>query len=157
MIVRNKEGLIKALNAKQSFTYGGHTSAGFNGLTYRIRDYDTTILIMGLDGGIEFFNNKTYSNTTTRLQNLLKEIFNINAPERRAYLFNTEPKKAYSIDATLAGKAFFNTDGSLAFFAETIKGENVSFISPNVLPPLISLKVANTWLDIETKLLTKED
>ena len=157
MIVRNKEGLIKALYAKQSFTYGGHVSADISKNVYIIRDYDTTILIVSLEGVVEFFNNRFYSVTTSRLQKLLKEIFNINAPERRAYLFDTEPKKAFCINAGLAGKVFFNPDGSPAFFVEWIKGENMRFISPTLLTQVISLKLADTWCDIETKLLRGED
>lgn len=157
MTVRNKEGLIKALYAKQSFTYDGHVSAGISKNVYLIRDYDTTILIISLDGVVEFFNNKFYSVTTSRLQNLLKEIFSINAPERKAYLFNTEPKRAFCLADGIAGKAFFNNDGSLAFFMEWINGENMRFISPSFLAPLITLKIADTWCDIETRLLRGED
>lgn len=57
MIVRNREGLIKALYAKQSFTYGGHTEAISIRGVYHIKDYGTTMLIIGADGGIAFFNN----------------------------------------------------------------------------------------------------
>lgn len=157
MIVRNKEGLIKALWGYKEFTYGGHIEARLYGETYVITDYSVTILVIKRDRSVLYFDNKFYSVTTSRLQNLLKEIFNINAPERKNYIFNTEPKKAYSVDTGLAGKAFFNNDGSLAFFVKWIKGENMSFISPAFLPPVISLKIADTWLDIETKLLMKED
>ena len=158
MTIRNREGLSEALYAKQSFVYGGHIRAGISKNIYLIRDYDTTILIMRLDGGIEFFfNNKFYSNTTSRLQNLLKEVFNINAPERRTYLFDTKPKNAYFEHTMLAGKAFFKNDGSLSFFASMLKGGNMNFISPNVLPPFITLSVADTWIDIETKLLLKQE
>jgi hypothetical protein len=157
MIVRNKEGLIKALYAKQSFTYGGHVSADISKNVYIIRDYDTIILIVSLGGVIEFFNNRFYSVTTSRLQKLLKEIFNINAPERKAYLFNTEPKRAFCLADGIAGKAFFNNDGSLAFFVEWINGENMHFISPTLLTQVISLKLADTWCGIEAKLLRGED
>lgn len=157
MIVRNKEGLIEALCEYKEFTYGGHVEASIIKNVYRIVDYDTTILIMGLDGVVEFFNNKFYSNTTSKLQNILKEVFNINAPERKTYLFNTEPKRAFCLADGIAGKAFFNNDGSLAFFMEWINGENMHFINPSFLAPLITLKIADTWCDIETKLLRGED
>lgn len=155
--IRNKEGLIKALCEYKEFTYGGHIEASIIKNVYRIVDYDTTILIMGLDGVVEFFNNKFYSNTTSRLQNILKEVFNINAPERKTYLFDTKPKKAFCTDAGLAGKVFFNNDGKLTFFVNMIKGENIEFISPNFLMPIISLKLADTWCDIETRLLLKQE
>lgn len=156
MTVRNREGLIKALYAKQSFTYGGHIEAISIRGVYHIKDYGTTMLIIGADGGIAFFNNKFYSNTTSKLQNLLKEVFNIVAPERKAYLFDTEPKKIYCIDVMITGKAFFNKNGNLVFFTDRARGK-ACFLSPKELPPLISLRVDTVWCDIETKLLRGED
>ena len=154
MTIRNREGLIKALYAKQSFAYGKHTIAGVIGDTYRIRDYNTTILILGSDGGIEYFNNTFYSKTTSKLQNLLKEIFNIVAPERRAYLFNTNPKRAYINEGY--GDITFDKEGYI-LFATLKKGGAITFISPSVLNPFISLKIGGEWFDTETNLLTKQE
>ena len=109
--------------------------------------------------GIIYFNNKFYSNTTSKLQNLLKEMFNINAPERKAYLFDTEPKEMYYTDAIecYRGSAFFNSNGSLSFFCKKRKGDFVEFIKCNKLPQEISLKLGNVYYGLETKLLRGED
>lgn len=83
-------------------------------------------------------------------------MFNIVAPERKAYLFDTKPKKIYCIDVMITGKAFFNKNGNLVFFTDRARGK-ACFLSPKELPPLISLRVDTVWCDIETKLLRGED
>ena len=119
MVVSNKEGLIKALWGYKEFTYGGHVKAWEWAKTFTVQDYNTVLLVK-YNGALIYFNNKFYSKTTSRLQNLLKEVFNIVAPERKAYLFDTEPKEMYYTDATecYRGSAFFNSNGSLSFFAK---------------------------------------
>ena len=157
--IRNKEGLIKALCEYKEFTYGGHVKAWEWDKTFTIQDYKTVLLVK-YNGALLYFNNKFYSNTTSRLQNLLKKVFNIVAPERKAYLFDTEPKEMYYTDAIecYRGSAFFNSNGSLSFFAKKKReGDFVEFIKCNKLPQEISLKLGNVYYGLETKLLRGED
>lgn len=159
MIVRNREGLIKALCEYKEFTYGGHVEAWEWDKTFTIQDYKTVLLVK-YNGALLYFNNKFYSKTTSRLQNLLKEVFNIVAPERKAYLFDTEPKEMYYTDATecYRGSAFFNSNGSLSFFAKKKReGDFVEFIKCNKLPQEISLKLGSVYYGLETRLLRGED
>lgn len=156
MIVRNKEGLIEALLRYTEFTYGGHVEARLYGETYVITDYSATILVIKRDGSKLYFDNSFYSNTTSKLQNLLKEVFNLVAPERKAYLFDTTTKKAYL--GGIYGEVSFNKDGLLLFGSiGQIGSNNVRFYSPKSLSPLISLSLGGVWCDIETKLLRGED
>ena len=148
--IRNKEGLIKALCEYKEFTYGGHVKAWEWDKTFTIQDYKTVLLVK-YNGALLYFNNKFYSNTTSRLQNLLKKVFNIVAPER---------KEMYYTDATecYRGSAFFNSNGSLSFFAKKKReGDFVEFIKCNKLPQEISLKLGNVYYGLETKLLRGED
>lgn len=158
MVIRNKEGLIKALCEYKEFTYGGHAKAWEWAKTFTIQDYNTVLLVK-YNGALIYFNNKYYSRTTSRLQNLLKEVFNIVAPEHKAYLFDTEPKEMYYTDAMecYRGSAFFNSNGSLSFFAKKRKGDFVEFIKCNKLPQKISLMLGAVYYDLETKLLIGED
>ena len=156
MIVRNKEGLIEALYEYKEFTYGGHVKARLYGETYVITDYLTTILVIKRDGSKLYFDNSFYSNTTSKLQNILKEVFNLVAPERKAYLFDTTTKKAYL--GGIYGEVSFNKDGLLLFGSiEQIGSKGLRFYSPKSLSPLISLSLGGVWCDIETKLLRGED
>ena len=159
MVIRNKEGLIKALCEYKEFTYGGHVKAWEWAKTFTIQDYNTVLLVK-YNGALIYFNNKYYSQTTSRLQNLLKEVFNIVAPERKAYLFDTEPKEMYYTDATecYRGSVFFNSNGSLSFFAKKKReGDFVEFIKCNKLPQEISLKLGSVYYGLETRLLRGED
>lgn len=171
MAVKNKEGLIKALNQRSEFTYGGHIKGCIHKDGYYVFDYDTLILVetqrkfiarfgngsygTTIRRTIEFFNNKFYSNTTSKLQNILKEIFNISAPERKAYLFNTEPKEAYAGDLGYVNLSFTN-EGLISLVSKkTEKG--FQFFNINRLSPLVALNIKGVWCDIETKLLLKQE
>lgn len=156
MIVRNKEGLIRALSEYKDFTYGGHVEATLIGDTYAIKDYGETILVIKRDRSILYFDNSFYSVTTSRVQNLLKEVFNIVAPERKAYLFDTEPKKAYL--EGIYGEVSFSKEGLILFASIGQIGSNgMRFYSPKNLLPFLSLSLGGVWCSIETKLLREED
>lgn len=156
MIVRNKEGLIKALWGYKEFTYGGHVEARLYGETYVITDYSVTILVIKRDRSVLYFDNSFYSKTTSKLQNLLKEVFNFIALRRKAYLFDTTTKKAY-LGGTY-GEVTFNKDGLILFASIWQIGSKGSrFYSPKSLSPLMSLSFGGVWCDIETKLLIRED
>lgn len=132
MIVRNKEGLIKALWGYKEFTYGGHVEARLYGETYVITDYNVTILVIKRDRSVLYFDNSFYSNTTSKTQNLLKEVFNFVAPERKAYLFDTTTKKAYL--GGIYGEVSFNKDGLILFASiGQIGSKGVRFYSPKAL------------------------
>ena len=156
MIVRNKEGLIRALWGYREFTYGGHVKARLCGETYVITDYNVTILVIKRDRGVLYFDNSFYSITTSRLQNLLKEVFNFVAPERRAYLFDTAAKEAYL--GGFYGKVSFNKGGLILFASfKQLGNKGIRFYSPKILSPLISLSLGGVWCNIETKLLRGEN
>lgn len=156
MIVRNKEGLIKALWGYKEFIYGGHVEARLYGETYVITDYNVTILVIKKDRSVLYFDNSFYSKTTSKLQNLLKEVFNFVAPERKAYLFDTTTKKAYL--GGIYGEVTFNKDGLILFASiKQIGNKGSRFYSPKSLSPLISLSFGGVWCDIETKLLRGEE
>lgn len=156
MIVRNKEGLIKALWGYKEFTYGGHVEARLYEETYVITDYSVTILVIKRDRSVLYFDNSFYSKTTSKLQNLLKEVFNFIALRRKAYLFDTTTKKAY-LGGTY-GEVTFNKDGLILFASiGQIGSKGSRFYSPKSLSPLMSLSFGGVWCDIETKLLIRED
>lgn len=154
--IRNKEGLIKALREYKEFTYGGHVEARLYGETYVITDYLVTILVIKRDRSVLYFDNSFYSVTTSRLQKLLKEVFNFVAPERKAYLFDTTTKKAYL--GGIYGEVSFNKDGLILFASiGQIGSKGLRFYRPKSLSPLISLSLGGVWCGIETKLLRGED
>lgn len=155
MIVRNKEGLIKALRGYEEFTYGGHIEARLYGETHIIKDYGKTILVIKKGRDILYFDNNFYSVTTARLQNILKGIFNINTPKRKAYLFDTKPKSTY---AGLLGyiNLSFTNDGLISLATKKTE-RGYEFYKIDSIPPLISLDIGGIYHCIETKLLTKED
>jgi hypothetical protein len=154
--IRNKEGLIEALWGYKEFTYGGHVEARLYGETYVITDYNVTILVIKRDRSVLYFDNSFYSNTTSKLQNLLKEVFNFVAPERKAYLFDTTTKKAY-LGGTY-GEVSFNKDGLILFASiGQIGSKGVRFYSPKSLESIISISFGGVWCGIETKLLRGED
>lgn len=156
MIARNKEGLIEALWGYKEFTYGGHVEARLYGETYVITDYNVTILVIKRDRSVLYFDNSFYSNTTSKLQNLLKEVFNFVAPERKAYLFDTTTKKAYL--GGIYGEVSFNKDGLLLFGSiGQIGSKGVRFYSPKSLESIVSISFGGVWCDIETKLLLKQE
>ena len=156
MIVRNKEGLIEALWGYKEFTYGGHVEARLYGETYVITVYNVTILVIKRDRSVLYFDNSFYSNTTSKLQNLLKEVFNFVAPKRKAYLFDTEPKKSFL--GGIYGEVTFNKEGLILFASiEQMDNKGLRFYSPKSLSPIISLSFGGVWCDIETKLLRGED
>lgn len=156
MIVRNKEGLQQALWGYKEFTYGGHVEARLYGETYVITDYNVTILVIKRDRSVLYFDNSFYSNTTSKTQNLLKEVFNFVAPERKAYLFDTTTKKAYL--GGIYGEVSFNKDGLLLFGSiGQIGSKGSRFYSPKSLSPLISLSLGGVECDIETRLLLKQE
>lgn len=155
--IRNRQGLIEALNNKQAFNYGDHLRAGLTGdNSYQVTDYNTLLLVIDKDNKIAYFDNSFYSVTTTRAQNLLKEVFNFTAPERKAYLFDTEPKKAYL--GGVYGEVSFSKEGLILFASiGQIGSNNIRFYSPKSLSPLVSLSLGGAWCDIETKLLRGEE
>ncbi|OUT06716.1 hypothetical protein [Campylobacter concisus] len=155
MIVRNKEGLIKALWGYKEFTYGGHVEARLYGETYVITDYSVTILVIKRDRSVLYFDNSFYSKTTSKLQNLLKEVFNFIAIRRKAYLFDTEPKKAYSGDLEKVNITFTN-EGLISMVSKKTE-RGFEFFKTNNLCPLVSLYIGGVWCGIETKLLRGED
>ena len=156
MIVRNREGLIKALLGYTEFTYGGHVEASLYGETYVITKYNVTILVIKRDRSVLYFDNSFYGNTTSKTQNLLKEVFNFVAPERKAYLFDTTTKKAYL--GGVYGEVSFNKDGLILFASiGQIGSKGTRFYSPKSLSPLLSLYIGGVWCAIETKLLRGED
>ena len=155
MIVRNKEGLIKALCEYKEFTYGGHVEARLYGETYVITDYLGIILIIKRDRSALYFDNSFYSNTTSKTQNLLKEVFNLVAPERKAYLFDTEPKKAYLGDLEEVNITF-TSEGLISMISKKTK-RGFEFFKLNDLCPLMSLYIGGVWCGLETKLLRGED
>ncbi|WP_460169316.1 hypothetical protein [Campylobacter concisus] len=156
MIVRNREGLIKALWGYTEFTYGGHVEARLYGETYVITDYNVTILVIKRDRSVLYFDNSFYSKTTSKLQNLLKEVFNFIALRRKAYLFDTTTKKAYL--GGVYGEVSFNKDGLILFASiGQIGNKSTRYYSPKSLSPFISLSLGGVWCDIETKLLRGED
>ena len=156
MIVRNREGLIKALWGYTEFTYGGHVEARLYGETYVITDYNVTILVIKRDRSVLYFDNSFYSKTTSKLQNLLKEVFNFIALRRKAYLFDTTTKKAYL--GGVYGEVSFNKDGLILFASiGQIGNKSTRYYSPKSLSPFISLSLCGVWCDIETKLLRGED
>ena len=156
MIVRNREGLIKALWGYTEFTYGGHVEARLYGETYVITDYNVTILVIKRDRSVLYFDNSFYSNTTSKTQNLLKEVFNFVAPERKAYLFDTTTKKAYL--GGIYGEVSFNKDGLILFASiGQIGSKGVRFYSPKSLESIVSISFGGVWCGIETKLLLKQE
>lgn len=155
MIVRNREGLIKALWGYKEFTYGGHVEARLYGETYVITDYLITILVIKRDRSVLYFDNSFYSNTTSKTQNLLKEVFNFVAPERKAYLFDTTTKKAYLGDLEDVNVAFTN-EGVISMISKKTK-RGFEFFKLNDLCPLMSLYIGGVWCGLETKLLRGED
>lgn len=156
MIVRNREGLIKALWSYKEFTYGGHVEARLYGETYVITDYNVTILVIKRDRSVLYFDNSFYSKTTSKLQNLLKEVFNFIAIRRKAYLFDTTTKKAYL--GGIYGEVSFNKDGLILFASiGQIGSKGVRFYSPKSLESIVSISFGGVWCDIETKLLRGED
>jgi hypothetical protein len=155
MVVRNKEGLIKALWGYEEFTYGGHVEATLICDTYTIKDYGKTILVIKKGRDILYFDNSFYSVTTTRLQNLLKGMFNISVPKRKAYLFDTEPKRIHVGDLghiTLN----FTKEGLISLVSKKTE-RGYEFYKIDSLPPLVTLDIGGIYRIIETKLLTKED
>lgn len=155
MTARNREGLIEALWGYTEFTYGGHVEARLYGETYVITDYNVTILVIKRDRSVLYFDNSFYSNTTSKTQNLLKEVFNFVAPERKAYLFDTEPKKAYSGDLGGVNITFTN-EGVISMVSKKTK-RGFEFFKTNNLCPSVSLYIGGVWCGIETKLLRGED
>ena len=154
--IRNKEGLIKALWGYKEFTYGGHVEARLYGETYVITDYNVTLLVIKRDRSVLYFDNSFYSKTTSKLQNLLKEVFNFIAIRRKAYLFDTTTKKAYL--GGIYGEVSFNKDGLILFASiGQIGSKGVRFYSPKSLESIVSISFGGVWCDIETKLLRGED
>lgn len=155
--IRNRQGLIEALNNKQAFNYGNHLRAGLTGdSSYQVADYSTLLLVIDKDNKIVYFDNSFYSVTTSRTQNLLKGVFNIVAPERKAYLFDTEPKRAYL--GGIYGEVSFSKEGLILFASiGQIGSKGSRFYSPKSLSPLLSLYIGGTWCEIETKLLRGEE
>ncbi|QPH88679.1 hypothetical protein [Campylobacter concisus] len=155
MIVRNKEGLIKALWGYKDFTYGGHVEATLIRDTYTVKDYGKTILVIKKGRDILYFDNSFYSVTTSRFCNLLKEVFNFTAPERKAYLFDTEPKRVY-VGGLGHITLNFTKEGLISLVSKKTE-RGYEFYKIDSLPPLVTLDIGGIYRIIETKLLTKED
>ena len=154
--IRNKEGLFNALYNKRDFKYSEHLGAyTFGDGYYHVVDYSTLLLVLDKDNRVVYFDNSFYSVTTTRIQNLLKEVFDLVATERKLYLKDTTPKLAYLgelgyVDITFTNKGFISTISK-----KTEKG--YIFFKDSALPPVIALMICGCLYDVKTKLLRGED
>lgn len=154
--IRNKEGLFNALNNKQDFKYGGYLVAYTRGDgSYHVVDYNTLLLVLDKDNRVVYFDNSFYSVTTTKTQNLLKEVFSIDAPKRKLYLNDTTPKGAYAGLLSYVNITFTNEGLISTISKKTEKG--YIFFKDSILPPLIALLIGGCYYDIKTKLLRGED
>lgn len=62
---------------RQPFTHGScSASVGFDG-DYYVTSYKTLILAVSAGGCVRFFDRGYYSQTTTRLQNIIKRAYNL--------------------------------------------------------------------------------
>jgi hypothetical protein len=113
--IRNKEGLFNALYNKRDFKYSEHLGAyTFGDGYYHVVDYSTLLLVLDKDNRVVYFDNSFYSVTTTRIQNLLKEVFDLVATERKLYLKDTTPKLALvsnlsSVNITFTSEGLIST------------------------------------------------
>lgn len=154
--IRNKEGLTKALNNKQEFKYGNHLSALIIGdNNYHIMDYNTLLLVLDKDNRVVYFDNSFYSVTTTKTQNLLKEVFSIDAPKRKLYLNDTTPKLTL-VSNLSSVNITFTSEGLISTISKKTENGYI-FFKDSILPPLIALLIGGCYYDIETKLLRGED
>lgn len=80
----NYEGVREALYYRESYTHGSshairndYTPGRYiYPSTYRVYSYNTLILVYNLDSHtVEYFDNRDYSVTTSKLQNMIKEAF----------------------------------------------------------------------------------
>ena len=154
--IRNKEGLFNALYNKRDFKYSEHLGAyTFGDGYYHVVDYSTLLLVLDKDNRVVYFDNSFYSVTTTRIQNLLKEVFDLVATERKLYLKDTTPKLAYLgelgyVDIT------FTSEGLISTISKKTENGYI-FFKGSILPPLIALLIGGCYYDIKTKLLRGED
>ncbi|WXG60249.1 hypothetical protein VB002_00610 [Campylobacter concisus] len=154
--IRNKEGLFNALNNKQDFKYGGHLVAYTRGDgSYHVVDYSALLLVLDKDNRVVYFDNSFYSVTTTKTQNLLKEVFCIDAPKRKLYLNDTTPKLAL-VSNLSSVNITFTSEGLISTISKKTENGYI-FFKDSILPPLIALLIGGCYYDIETKLLRGED
>jgi hypothetical protein len=69
------KAIPELLRNKESFT-GSSVKAISNSWGYMVYSYDTLIFSEDKLGNV-FFNDKKYSSTTSRIQNIIKDVFNI--------------------------------------------------------------------------------
>lgn len=154
--IRNKGGLFNALYNKQDFKYGGHLGAHtFGDGYYHVVDYNTLLLVLDKDNKVVYFDNSFYSVTTTKTQNLLKEVFSIDAPKRKLYLNDTTPKLAL-VSNLSSVNITFTSEGLISTISKKTENGYI-FFKDSILPPLIALLIGGCYYDIETKLLRGED
>ena len=77
-----------ALYHRESFTHGScdghrdHTRFDNGNRLYIVNSYTTRILIYDLDAHVvTYFDNRHYSTTTSRLQNMIRDQFGMGGPE----------------------------------------------------------------------------
>lgn len=71
--------------------YGSSVTAVNTGKTYTVLSYGTPILIYCMTTGETIFDNSYYSTTTSRLQNLIKNAFELHDfKERKIYDFKLQ-------------------------------------------------------------------
>ncbi|HQP00306.1 MAG TPA: hypothetical protein PL042_06830 [Caldisericia bacterium] len=71
---------------REEFNGNSVTATIENGI-YKVYSYNTLIFSHDINNSENYFNNKYYSNTTSRIQNMLISIFNLRN-------YDVEPKKA---------------------------------------------------------------
>lgn len=79
----NYEGIRDALYYRESWQHGSSRAERLDS-EYLVWSYKTLILRYSLNGHkVLYFDNRYHSNTTSRLQNLIREEFNVNRFEHR--------------------------------------------------------------------------
>jgi len=73
----NYRAMQTALENREAFE--GNSASAFidESGKYIIMSYDTIMAVIGENGGVESFNEKKYSMTTSRLQNMIRRAYNI--------------------------------------------------------------------------------
>ena len=66
-------------------TFKGNSVEGLNNIeTYKVWSYNTLIFKYNkLSNEVEYFNNSYYSSTTSKIQNILIDIFNLNDGKKK--------------------------------------------------------------------------
>ena len=75
MRISNYSEVRDALHARESFRHGSCSGHRYPDGQYRVYSYSTPVLSVDATGCVVFFDNRRYSQTTTRLQSLIREAF----------------------------------------------------------------------------------